>query len=308
MDVSPERLLDLGFDAIEAGAPPLPGRLRNKVLSAAIGARLPRHAGWDARDGALTPLDALVQTAAEVAVMLASLGPGDWARPTRAAGAPTVHELVVHLVGVERYVLGQLGVRPPLDAPAREHHAHVTRQAAAELLQAPGPEVAREWWCAVLEVAATCGRAGPDEPVAYHHIPGTVRGLMTVRAFELWTHGDDITVATGRGRNPLDGPRLELMSGELAAVLPYGMALTGGARQGATARLELTGPGGKSHLVALAPGEEPGEPAVTLTAPVIDLCRLAANRLAIADLPLVVSGDAGLVGPILVGAGAFAMD
>jgi uncharacterized protein (TIGR03083 family) len=307
-DLAPERLLALGFDAVEAGAPPLPGGLGGAVRAAALGARRARHDGWRTSNGDLSALEAFVQTAAELSTVLAALTPHEWARPTRAAGAATVHDVAVHLVGVERYVLGQLGARPAIDAATRDLHAAATRAAAAELLTVPGPDVAREWWAGALEVARVCGGAGPEEPVAYHDLPGSVRGLMTVRTFELWTHGDDITGATGRGRNPLDGPRLALMSGELAAVLPFGMALTGGARPGTTARLELTGPGGGHHLVPLAPGEAPGEPTVTLTAPVIEVCRLAANRLAIGDLTLTVTGDASLVEPILIGAGAFAMD
>src|SRR5262249_19119268 len=183
----------------------------------------------------------------------------------RAVGGQTVHDMAVHLVGVERYVLGQLGARAPFDAPSRGDHTPVTRQAALELLGEPGPAGARAWWTEVLSVAGVCGRVGPDRPVQYHDVPGTVRALMTIRTFEVWTHGDDITSAVGRGLNPLDAPRLALMSGELIAVLPFALAMSGQARPGATARLELTGPGGGSFLVALAPGEGPGEPAVPLT-------------------------------------------
>jgi hypothetical protein len=98
------------------------------------------------------------------------------------------------------------------------------------------------------------------------------------------------------------------MSRELVAILPLGLAVTTGGRPGKTARLELTGPGGGGYLVPLAPGKGPGDPDVTITAPVIDVCRLAAKRLAITDLPVRVLGDATLVEAILVGASAFAMD
>ena len=306
MDLMDRRLLEVAFDAVEAGAGPLPEGLEARVLAAAESARPVRHPGWGGAGAA--PLDAFLQTAAELAVLLATLGPADWSRPTPALDAPTVRGLVVHLAGVERYVLGQLGARPPLDAPTRERHVPVTREAAAELLDEPGPDVARAWWRAVLEVAAACGRASPAQPAGYHHLPGDARGLMVVRTFELWTHGDDIRAAIGRSLDPLDGPRLRLMSSELMAVLPIGLAVTGGARPGVSARLELTGAGGGTFLVPLAPDEEPGVPAVTITTPVIDLCRLAANRLPVADLPVRVTGDAAVVGPILVGAGAFAMD
>ncbi|HZQ58300.1 MAG TPA: maleylpyruvate isomerase family mycothiol-dependent enzyme [Acidimicrobiales bacterium] len=308
MDVTPERLLDVGFDAVEAAAPPAPAPLAARVATAATSARPAADAGWSAGNGRLTALQAFLQTATEVADMLDALSPADWSRGTGGGAGQTVHDMAVHLVGVERYLLGQLGVRAPFDAPERRHHTPATRQAAAELLDEPGPIVARTWWREVLAVAAACGRAGPDRPVQYHDIPGTVRSLMTIRTFEVWTHGEDITRAVGLGRNPLDGPRLALMSGELIAVLPFALALSGQARPGATARLELTGPGGGEYLVPLALGEVPGEPAVTITTPVIDICRLAANRIAAADLPVSVTGDVALVEPVLVAAGALAMD
>jgi len=308
MDMTPERLLDVGFDAVEASTAPLPADLAERVVMSATSARPPLDTRWAAGNGALTPLEAFVQTAAEVADMLDTLGGADWSRPTRAAGAATVHEMVVHLVGVERYVLGQLGARPALDAAARADHTPVTRAAAAELLSEPGPVVAAAWWREVLAVTGVCGRLGPDKPLQYHDLPASVRTLMTIRTFEVWTHGDDITSAIGRGLSPLDGPRLALMSSELVSVLPLALAMTGSARPGTTARLELTGAGGGTFLVPLAPGDAPGEPAVTITTPVIDICRLAANRLSIADLPLSVSGDATLVEAVLVSASALAMD
>jgi uncharacterized protein (TIGR03083 family) len=304
MDLTPSQLLDLGFDAVESGTATLPAGLEARVLAAATSLRAPLDGGWVAP----SPLEAFIQTASEVADIFGTLSASDWDRPTRAVGRQTVHDMAVHLVGVERYVLGQLGAGVPFDAPARADHTPVTRQAAFELLGEPGPAVARAWWTEVLSVAGVCGRVGPDRPVQYHDVPGTVRALMTIRTFEVWTHGDDITSAVGRGPNLLDAPRLALMSGELVAVLPFALAMTGQARPGATARLELTGPGGGSFLVPLAPGEEPGVPDVTITTPVIDICRLAANRLAMGDLPVSVSGDTALVAPILVGAGALAMD
>ncbi len=306
MDVTTAELLEVAFEVVEAGAPPVPSDVGERVLAVAVAARPARHPGWGT--AASGPLDAFLQTAAELARLLGPLAPADWSRPTRALGAPTVRELMVHLVGVEWYVLGQLGARPALDAPTRELHAPVTREAAAELLDDQGPDVARAWWRAVLEVAAVAGRTDPGQPAPYHHLPGDLRGLMIVRTFELWTHGDDIRAAVSRSLNPLDPSRLRLMSSELMAVLPIALAVTGGARPGMSARLELTGAGGGSYLVPLAPGEVPGDPALTISTPVIDLCRLAANRLPISDLPVRVTGDATAVDPILVGAGAFAMD
>ncbi len=180
--------------------------------------------------------------------------------------------------------------------------------AASDLVALTGAELSRAWWLAVMAVIAACSERGPDYPVEYHDLPGTVRGLLVIRTFELWTHGDDIRTATGRVPNLLDDARLTLMSGELMRVLPLGMAMTGATRPGRTARIDLTGAGGRTTDVALAPGDELGHPDIVLRASTIDLCRLAANRLGLAQFESAVEGDRSLLGPILAGAGAFAAD
>jgi hypothetical protein len=103
------------------------------------------------------------------------------------------------------------------------------------------------------------------------------------------------------------------MSAALLDALPLGMSLTGTTRPGRTARVTLTGLDdagpAPTFLVPLSPGEVPSEePDVALTVSTIELCRLASNRRTIAELELSVEGDRSLVEPVLVGAGAFALD
>jgi hypothetical protein len=98
------------------------------------------------------------------------------------------------------------------------------------------------------------------------------------------------------------------MSGALMQLLAQGMALSGTTRPGRTARFELTGAGSGTFDVALAPEEVAGTPDVVIRTEAVELCRLAANRVAPVELEVEVTGDRSLVGPILVGAGAFALD
>jgi uncharacterized protein (TIGR03083 family) len=219
-----------------------------------------------------------------------------------------VRDLVAHLVGVERYVLGQLGAGPRFDAPTRDDHYPVSGAAAADLADVDTSALAAAWWRETMRSIAACTRAGPEHPIVFHHLPGTVRGLLVVRTFELWTHDEDIRRATGRPPNQLDDVRLTLMSGELMDLLSRGMAMVGTARPGRTARIELTGPGAGTFVVALAPDEVPGAPDIEVRTEAVELCRLVANRLAPRDLAVEVSGDRALLEPILVGAGAFALD
>jgi uncharacterized protein (TIGR03083 family) len=248
-------------------------------------------------------------TAAELGQLLGNLTPEDWARRTQVADGASVRDLVMHLVGVERYVLGQLGRRAPIDAPRAEDHFPVLRRAAADLEGADNAQIARAWWLEVMELIGVCAEVGPDHEVAYHHLAGSVRGMQVVRTFELWTHSDDIRRAVGLPLSELDDARLAVMSTALIESLAVGMALTATTRPGRTARIDITGSGGgRSFDVALSPGDTPGLPDLTIEASALELCRLASNRLTFDQIDFRVSGDRSLLEPVLVGAGAFAMD
>jgi hypothetical protein len=77
---------------------------------------------------------------------------------------------------------------------------------------------------------------------------------------------------------------------------------------GRAARFVLTGPAGGAYTVALAPNEEPGEPAFVIVTDVVDVCRVAARRLRSADLAATVVGDRELAGVVLGALDAFARD
>jgi uncharacterized protein (TIGR03083 family) len=315
MDVNTEQLLNLAFEMAAAEEAAVPAGLWDRVQSAVGGpgpGRPRQHAGWnESHDTQLSSLRAYISTAAELAELLESLAPADWTARTPVEGVD-VRALVEHLVAVERYVLGQLGRRPRLEAPRREDHWTLATALATDMRHEAEAFVAKTWWSEVLGVVAASGELGPDHAVSYHHLAGSLRGLLVVRTFELWTHGDDVRQATGRPLNSLDEARLSLMVNQLMRVLPLGMALTNSSQPGRTAKLHLTGPGGGSFDVPLAAGEDAGtgsdEPDLTLTTAVIDLCRLAAGRLAPEALDVVVEGDGALLAHILVGATAFAAD
>ena len=309
MDLTTDELLRVAFDAVTEDRAEISGALGTRVLAGAVaGDKAPQHPGWaDPEGDRPSSLRAFITTAAELAALLDTLAPEDWPRATRVQDV-TVRKLVEHLVGAERYLLGQIGRRPGYDAPTREDHWPVTRLAVTDLVAEPDELVARAWWLEVLGLVAACAELGPDHELAYYHLAGTLRGLLVVRTFELWTHGDDIRRAVGRDPDLLDEARLSLMVDELMRVLPLGLALSDCARPGRTARIELTGPGGGRFDVPLAPGEPAGDPDIILKATAIDLCRVASNRLAPEEFAVMVDGDARLLDPVLVGAAAFAAD
>jgi uncharacterized protein (TIGR03083 family) len=308
-DLNPDELLQVSFDSAELAGDPVPALLPARLFDRAVGARPAQDPRWGPDDGApTTAIAAFARTASDLGDLLASLSPAEWEAPTDLDGSPRVRDLARHLVGVERYVLGQLGRLDVLDAPRREDHWPVTMAASAELADEPPALAARRWWHDVLLVMAACAELGPEHPVSYHHLAGSLRGLLLVRTFELWVHGDDVRKAIGRPLDLLDENRLTLMSGQLMQVLPLGMGLSGCPRPGRSALVELTGTGGATFTIPLAPGEEAGEPDVRIRVGTIEFCRFASNRLDREALELEIDGDASLLEPMLVGATAFAAD
>lgn len=312
MDLTPRELVEIGLDALEAdpaaGGGPGPDGLGRLLAAARATGRPTRHPAWAATARAgLTPLASFTRTGADFGDLLGELSAEEWATELPIPGG-TPRDLVRHLVGIERYLLGQLGRAEPIDAPLREDHYPVSRVLTADLELASPDELARTWWRAALAVISAAAELGPDHPATFHHLPGSLQGLLIVRTFELWTHADDIRRGTGRPLSGLDEGRLGLMSSQLMRVLPMGMAYSGTARPGRTARIVLTGPGAGEFDLALAPGETPGVPDIVVTATTLELCRVAANRLPFADLEADIAGDRTLLEPILVGATAFAAD
>ncbi len=317
MDVRPEPLFEMALDAAVPSPSGPPAGLWQRISAATSGAAVDaavatsaarRHPAWSRPEPSGTsPIEAFARTVAELGDLLGRLAPADWTRRTRVDDA-TVRDVAMHLVGVERYLLGQVGRRTQRPADRREDHWPVAREAAADLAGSPDRAVARQWWCEVLELLSACAELGPDHPVRSHHLPGTVRSLLVIRTFELWTHGDDIRQAVGRPLDLLDEPRLSLMVGDLMGALSIGTVLTGMAHPGRTARFHLHGPGGGTFDVPLAFGEDPGTPDIVITTGTVELCRVAANRLAPGALGAEVEGDASLLEPVLLAAAAFAAD
>ena len=117
-----------------------------------------------------------------------------------------------------------------------------------------------------------------------------VTTALTVRVFEIWTHIEDLCRTLRRDPPQLDAARLHLMSHAAVHAIPLGMLLgniDGGQH---TARIVLTGRGGGVWDQPLQLGLEAGEPSVTIVADAVEFCRLAAQRIAPADLDAEVDG------------------
>jgi uncharacterized protein (TIGR03083 family) len=255
-----------------------PADLRERILAVARTRRAP---GFPLADPApASPGDAFLRTVEELHRLLVDLRPDEWITPNLAVYGRT-RDLIAHLVGVEENLLGLLGHGEP-----------------------PDPEIWRD------HVAATSSMVTGlrDTPIAVNDVPTTVRGMFVLRTFEVWTHHEDVCRATGRSRPVLDGSRLRLMSSDLMNALPVALAVRGSAQPGRTARIVLTGLGGGVFERPMAMDGHTGTPDVTITADVVDFCRLAAQRIAPHDLDASIEGDPMLADLVLAAASAFARD
>jgi hypothetical protein len=129
--------------------------------------------------------------------------------------------------------------------------------------------------------------------------------FLVVRSFEVWTHGNDIRVATGRPVLSPDDATLQLMT-ELAAPMVAGaVQRTTGDDIAQRVRLVLTGAGGGVWDL----GDSESRPAdVRIVTDAVAFCQVVANRLAPSELEVDVWGDQMLVDAVLAGAASLALD
>jgi uncharacterized protein (TIGR03083 family) len=281
----------------------LPPDLRGRVLAAALHAR---SAGRPIPVGpSISAADAFGRAADAFSALLAALDDEQWRRP--ALRGLDVQGLVGHLTGVEQDVHRALADDP---AVAGADHV-VSTQGAADAEAGRSPEETRRAWRSAVE--GTARRVAADDParvVAVHGMRLPLAALLVVRAFELWTHENDIRAATGLPPSEPDTPVLALMTDLAVGSLPVGMARIGADPVPLDLHLVLTGPGGGTWDVALGEDTSPGREAaeVMVVADASRFCRLVAHRIEPAALGAHVRGEAADVGLVLRAAAALALD
>jgi len=277
-----------------------PTGLRERVLEAA---RKARTAGRPVPEPAeICPAEAFRRAADALDGLLSTLGDEDWRTPV--LRGLDVQCLVGHLIGVEDDVHRCLAGDPEV---AEADHIESTQPAADRQAGRAPAQTLTEWRRAAdrtLDLVRAFGDPGAELAVHGMRLP---RGaLLVARAFELWTHDNDIRWATGRPSTVPDASTLRLMTGLAARSLPHGAARTG-LREPVNVRLVLTGPGGGTWDVAL--GEGLPDPAhVGIVTDAVGFCRLVANRVAPAGLDLHVTGDTARAAGVLAAATALALD
>jgi uncharacterized protein (TIGR03083 family) len=245
-----------------------------------------------------------------MSALLDDLTESDWTMPADPYEW-TVHGLVAHLTVIEEYTLRQLGLTDlsplPAGASGATQHLDYGSEAIAEMIaEDPGVTV-RRWRTAADRIVEHVHSATFDlaAPTPLHAWPFDASIALVARAFEIWTHADDIRRATAR---PLDVPspaELRTMSSTSVGGLPVLLTVTGGPPMQPT-RVVLTGSGGGTFDLGRT-GDGHAAVQHLLVADIVDYCRLVARRVDPADLAGHRDGDEQLLGALLRAASAIAV-
>ena len=274
--------------------------LRDRVLHAARLARAPGRALPDLPG--ISAAEAVRRAAEKLSALLTDLPAAAWRVPV--LRDLDVQGLVGHLTGVEEDLQRALAGDPVV--AAAEHIA--STQPAAERQRGRTPhETLGEWRAAVDATLSAVRGADLDALVPLHGMRLSLRCLLVVRAFELWTHENDVRQAVGRPGSEPDTAVLRLMTDLAVRLLPHGIARAADVTPFAV-HLVLTGAGGGTWDVVLGERTAATAPEVGIVADAVGFCRLVANRIGPGALGAHVTGQPGLADSVLAGAAALALD
>jgi len=171
------------------------------------------------------------------------LEPDEWELPSECPGW-TVRDVVAHMVGTERSLLGDTAP-DPVSEPVHVHNEIGARNEGwvLSLRNTSGPDVLalfgdvtrrrlaqlRSWPSARFDEVGP----SPTGMVPY-------REFMQVRVMDCWVHEQDIRVATARPGHR-QGPAATLAIGRLSSAMPFVVGKKAGAPEGSSVRFELTG-------------------------------------------------------------------
>jgi uncharacterized protein (TIGR03083 family) len=299
----PKPLEELRYALAEAGAETTPAGLRTQILSSALASRPAGRAAPP--PPVIDAVEAFRRTVAAFDALLSDLDTSDWSRP--ALRGLDVQGLVGHLIGVEHDFHAGLGIAGPAGGP---DHIVATQPFAAAQSGRATQDTHRDWLAAATRTvdhvaASDSGQMGA--PVTMHSVTLPLDRMLIVRAFEMWTHDEDIRRSTGRPLAAPEASRLSMMTELAVALLPGGLMRAGRSQPGRTARLVLTGPGGGTWQAPLGAGSA-GPAEVRIIVEAEAFCRLVANRVDQAQIGAVVTGDQALAEDVFAGACALALD
>jgi uncharacterized protein (TIGR03083 family) len=246
----------------------------------------------------LPPVDALRRETARFDLLLDGLDEQGLALTTE--NGLSVRDLVAHVAIVDEAFVAAIGATSYIGAAEVEAVTRAELPATAGWSFEQVRERYRRARAALIDLDAQF--AGDSRVGGYR-----LSSVLVIRAFETWTHGHDIALATGHAEAPAEPPVLRTMADLAVATLPLALAARGYSYPGRTARVVLGGAGGGDWTIACDGAGAPGStPDVVLRAPVVEFCRRFADRLTVDEVPFEVDGDADLGRALLDAAPAFA--
>ena len=219
-----------------------------------------------------SPIDVHRVELARAILLLRDLTVDDWGRPVdppEFAGW-TVHDVVVHLVANESLLADQLGVPVPgIPETATDNEGRTAQARARHAGRPPAHAVAE------LEAAAEAtdtevtvrGEARLNEPIDWWGGRAATAVALLVRAFETWTHADDIRRAIGA--DMVDPPPASLLTMAHAACgfVPSMLAVRGAYHPGRLVRFRFTDLGAPPGTSTWEPSAGSVRPATTRSTP-----------------------------------------
>jgi uncharacterized protein (TIGR03083 family) len=285
-----ERLRDAAAWLGAVGALNPPASLRDRLLAVA-----------SERVDALPPVEALRRETARFITLFDSLTSADLDVIT--FNGLTVRELVAHIAIIDEAFVAGAGDATDHVLVVADYVETLTSAELAKIVDWSFEQICARFYAARQALVNLESRVDPPAKVGGYALPSA----LVIRAFETWTHHDDIVAALGRAEQPIEGPVLRTMSELAIQTLPVALAAKGYTYPGATARIVMTGPGGGDWTIAVTSSEAVAPiPHVVLRVPAIEFCRRFADRLSVDEVPVEIEGDAGLARALVDAAPAFA--
>ena len=282
-------------------SPALPPGLRARVLEASLRARAAGGAFPEIPD--ISGAEAYRRAADSLHRTLRQLADPDWQRPV--IRDLNVQSLVGHLTGVEDDVHRALAGDP--EAGTADHVASTQGAAARQAGRDPVRTLAEWRGAADGMLARVAGLDDHGVMVAVHGIRLPLNALLVARAFELWTHENDVRLSCGLPPSVPDAETLHQMTVLAAGLLPFAVRRAG-LRRSAQVHLVLTGAGGGTWDVELG-DEQPSEPVqASIVIDAVSFCRLVANRATPGEHETHITGDRDHAVSVLAAAMTLALD
>jgi uncharacterized protein (TIGR03083 family) len=237
-------------------------------------------------------VEALAEEWEAIGVLGGELPEDVWDRATECPGW-TVRDVLAHMVGTERSLLGDPPPSPVAAVPAHvQNEMGASNEAWVNSMRAlPGTEVLGMFRTVTARRldelrSADAARFVEVSPSPVGVVP--YREFMHVRVMDCWVHEQDMRVATEHPGHE-DGPAARIAIDRLASGLPFVVGKKAGTPDGASVRFDVQGALGRRIDIAVAQGRARAvdgtaqDPTTTLEMDVRALWRLTGGRLTGAD-------------------------